>query len=406
MNLDTGKPEPRGLFAASLGKQQRGVTVRRFVSPEIVYDVGARNLVGQYAVLFGLRRVLVVSDPGVIAAGWTGDVLKSLESVGVEVVLYSCVSPNPRDTEVEAGAQLYAAERCDALVAVGGGSPIDCAKGIGIINSNRCAIEDCAGVNRVVVPMPPLFCVPTTAGSAAELSQFAIITNTAQRTKMAIVSKALVPDVAFIDPVTTTTMSPYLTACTGMDALVHGIEAYVSNASSPLTDLHALEAVRLVSANLRRAVREPQVLEVRTGMMLGSLQAGLAFSNASLGAVHALAHSLGGMFDLPHGECNALLLEPVIAYNFTEAPERYRTVGEAMGIGFQGMGRGEWLEAIRDFVRSLRQDVGIGATLGARRVRPEMIPDLAAHAMSDACMVTNPRRPRVDEIERIYAEAL
>lgn len=380
--------------------------MRRFVSPEIVYDVGARALVGQYAVLFGLRRVLVVSDPGIIAAGWTGEVLKSLDAAGVEVVLYSCVSPNPRDAEVDAGARLYAAERCDALVAVGGGSPLDCAKGIGIVSSNRCAIEACAGVNRVTVPMPPLFCVPTTAGSAAELSQFAIITNTVRRTKMAIVSKALVPDVAFIDPETTTTMDSWLTACTGMDALVHGIEAYVSTASSPLTDLHALEAVRLVAANLRRAVREPQSLEARTGMMLGSLQAGLAFSNASLGAVHALAHSLGGMFDLPHGECNALLLEPVVAYNFPEVPERYRAVGEAMGIGFQGAGRGEWLEALREGIRSLRQDVGIDSTLGERGVRPEMIPNLAAHAMNDACMVTNPRRPRVEEVERIYAKAL
>lgn len=363
-------------------------------------------MVGQYALLFDLRRVLVVSDPGVIGAGWTGQVITSLESAGIEVVLYSDVSSNPRDSEVAAGAGLYTAERCDALVAVGGGSPLDCAKGIGVVSSNHCAIEECAGVNRVTVPMPPLFCVPTTAGSAAELSQFAIITDTARRLKMAIVSKALVPDVAFIDPFTTISMDPYLTACTGMDALVHGIEAYVSSAASRLTDLHALEAVRLVAANLRDAVRQPESLEARTDMMLGSLQAGLAFSNASLGAVHAMAHSLGGMFDLPHGECNAMLLEPVVAYNFPEVPERYRAIGEAMGLRFTGLAKEAWLEVIRDGIRSLRHDVGIDATLGDRGVRKEAISSLAAHALCDACMVTNPRRPDHEDIVRIYAQAI
>lgn len=380
--------------------------MRRFVSPEIVHGVGARNMVGQYALLFDLRRVLVVSDPGVIGAGWTGQVITSLESAGIEVVLYSDVSSNPRDSEVAAGAGLYTAERCDALVAVGGGSPLDCAKGIGVVSSNHCAIEECAGVNRVTVPMPPLFCVPTTAGSAAELSQFAIITDTARRLKMAIVSKALVPDVAFIDPFTTISMDPYLTACTGMDALVHGIEAYVSSAASRLTDLHALEAVRLVAANLRDAVRQPESLEARTDMMLGSLQAGLAFSNASLGAVHAMAHSLGGMFDLPHGECNAMLLEPVVAYNFPEVPERYRAIGEAMGLRFTGLAKEAWLEVIRDGIRSLRHDVGIDSTLGDRGVRKEAISSLAAHALCDACMVTNPRRPDHEDIVRIYAQAI
>ncbi|HML79658.1 alcohol dehydrogenase-like regulatory protein ErcA [Geobacter sulfurreducens] len=380
--------------------------MRRFVCPEIVHGVGARNMVGQYAVLFDLQRVLVVSDPGVINAGWTGQVIASLESVGIEVVLYSDVSPNPRDNEVAAGAALYTAERCDALVAVGGGSPLDCAKGIGVVSSNHCAIEECAGVNRVTVPMPPLFCVPTTSGSAAELSQFAIITDTARRLKMAIVSKALVPDVAFIDPFTTISMDPYLTACTGMDALVHGIEAYVSSAGSRLTDLHALEAVRLVAANLRHAVREPESLEARTNMMLGSLQAGLAFSNASLGAVHAMSHSVGGTFDLPHGECNAMLLEPVVAYNFPEVPERYRVIGEAMGLRFAGLAKDTWLEVLRDGICSLRHDVGIDATLGVRGIRNEDIPSLAAHALCDACMVTNPRRPDQNDIERIYAEAL
>ena len=186
----------------------------------------------------------------------------SLDEAGIESVLFSAVSPNPRDSEVMSGAELYRSEKCDAIIVVGGGSPMDCAKGIGIVSTNNCHILDCEGVDNVSNPMPPLICIPTTAGTSADVSQFAIINNSAERVKIAIISKSTVPDVALIDPETTTTMDPYLTACTGMDALVHAIEAYVSNASSPLTDLHALQAIRLISANLLTAIAEPHNLSL------------------------------------------------------------------------------------------------------------------------------------------------
>lgn len=380
--------------------------LRKFVCPEIVYGNGALELTGRYGALYGVEKVLVVTDPGVVAAGWTAKVVESLETAGIRYVLFDAVSVNPRDHEVMSGVERYAAAGCDALVAVGGGSPIDCAKGIGISWANRCDITACEGVDRVAVPMPPLLCIPTTAGSAADASQFAIITNTARRVKMAIVSKAVVPDVTLVDPLTTATLDPYLTACTGMDALVHAIEAYVSNASSPLTDLHALEAIRLVGGALLAAVRDSLDPVARSQMMLGSLEAGLAFSNASLGAIHAMAHSLGGTLDLPHGECNAIFLDHVVAFNFPAAPERYRAIAEALGLRSPGAAAAGWRQCLVDELRRIKTEAGIDRTLGRLGVTPADLPRLAENAMKDACMVTNPRRPTVEEIGRIYAEAL
>jgi alcohol dehydrogenase len=373
---------------------------RKFVAPEFIFGVGARDLVGRYARNLGVHKVLVVSDPGVLAAGWTAQATRSLEAQRIPFVIFSDVSPNPRAEQVMAGAEAYRAEGCNAIVAVGGGSPMDCAKGIGIVSSNRRDILTFEGVDEVPVPGPPLICVPTTAGSAAEVSQFAIITDVRRRVKIAIVSKTVVPDVALIDPETTLTMDARLTAATGMDALTHGIEAYISNAHAPITDLHALAAIRLIVANIADAVRHPDDVEVRGRMLLASLHAGLAFSNASLGAVHAMAHTVGGLLDVPHGECNALLLGAVIDYNFDAAPDRYRTVGEAFGI--PDCAQTELIEA----VARLTDAVGITWTLRAFGVEPEHIPQLAEHALHDACMVTNPKRPTQADIEAIYARAL
>ena len=302
--------------------------LRKFVAPEFVFGTGARNLASQYARNFGAQKVLVVTDPGVMEAGWTADITTSLEDAHIPFTIFSQVSPNPRAEEVMAGAEMYYSENCDVIVAVGGGSPMDCAKGIGIVSTNKKHILEFEGIDQVTTPMPPLICIPTTGGTAAEVSQFAIISNRQKRIKIAIISKAVVPDVALIDPMTLTTMDPFLTACTGIDALVHAIEAYVSNAQSAVTDLHALEAIRLVKRYLLDCIADLHDLEARGKLMLASLEAGLAFSNASLGAVHAMAHSLGGLLDLPHGQCNAVLLQHVVSFNHVASPERFAQVGE------------------------------------------------------------------------------
>ena len=380
--------------------------LRKFVAPEFIFGLEARQLAGRYARKLGGSRVLVISDPGVAAAGWTEDVVANLEAEGLLVTRFCGVSPNPRDTEVTTGAELFREAGCDLIVAVGGGSVMDCAKGIGIVAANGGSILDFEGVDRVPAPMAPLICIPTTGGTSADVSQFAIITNTQERVKIAIISKAVVPDVALIDPTTLLTMDAYLTACTGMDAMVHAIEAYVSNAHSPITDLHALEAIRLVSTHLRASAEAPADLELRTQIMLASLQAGLAFSNASLGSVHAMAHSLGGYMDLAHGECNALLLPHVMDYNFARTPERFRRIGEAMGCDLRGLSDRESRSRLMAHVLELRKDCGIDHGLAERGVRSSDLYRLASKAIEDPCNATNPRVPSREDLLTLYSEAM
>lgn len=380
--------------------------LRKFVAPEFIFGLDARYMAGQYARNFGIKRVLLVTDPGLIEAGWAGDVIESLESADIRYTLFTDVSPNPRAHQVMNGSEIYLREGCSAIVAIGGGSPMDCAKGIGIVSANYRDIIEFEGADQISVPIPPLVCIPTTAGSSADVSQFAIITDTSRQVKMAIVSKMLVPDVALIDPRTLITMPAYLTACTGMDALVHAIEAYVSNASSPVTDLHALEAIRLVATYLVSAINEPDNLFLRGKMMQASLLAGLAFSNAILGAVHAMAHSLGGLLDLPHGECNAILLRHVIEYNFSAAPDRFVKIGQAMGLDLDGKPMEEQKGVLLDAIYGLQKAVGIVRTLGQLGVKRSEIPNLARNAVQDACMATNPRQASLEDIEVVYEKAL
>ena len=380
--------------------------LRKFVAPEIVFGVGARRLAGRYAANLRAERVLLVTDPGVIAAGWAADLQRSLEDVGIAYSCFSQVSPNPRAEEMMLGSEQYRLAGCDVIVAIGGGSVVDCAKGIGIVSSNRRHILEFEGVDNVTEPMPPVICIPTTGGTSADVSQFVIVSDRAFRTKRAIISKSVVPDISLVDPETLTTMDPFLTACTGMDALVHAVEAFVSNAHSPLTDVHALEAIRLVYPNLAASVRAPTDVVLRTPVMLGSLEAGLAFSNASLGAVHAMAHSVGGYLDLPHGECNALLLRHVAAFNYRSASERYEQVGLAMGLDLRGMSGSRKRAAILRALDALRAELGVTGTLASRGVSGSDVSELAEHALRDACLVTNPRSANRRDLEVLYEEAL
>lgn len=380
--------------------------LRKFVSPEIIFGAGARHSVGNYAATFGARRVLVVSDPGVQAAGWVADVLASLDAQGIAHELFTGVSPNPRVEEVMAGAERYRAAGCDVIVAVGGGSPMDCAKGIGIVAAHGRSILEFEGVDTIRVPSPPLILIPTTAGTSADVSQFVIISNQTERLKFSIVSKAVVPDVALIDPETTASMDPFLSACTGIDALVHAIEAFVSTGSGPLTDPHALEAMRLIGGNLVAMIADPTDIALREKIMLGSMQAGLAFSNAILGAVHAMSHSLGGYLDLPHGLCNAALVEHVVAFNFAAAPERFRVVAETLGLDCRGLTALQVRQRLVEHLIAFKRALGLEHSLKLHGVGSADIPLLSRHAMQDPCILTNPRRSSLRDVEVVYGEAL
>lgn len=379
------------------------LALRKFVAPEFIFGFGAIAKCAEYAGTFGASRPLLVSDEGVARAGWTGKVEAQLQDAGLAFCRYYEVSPNPRDSQVMTGAERFLENHCDMIIAVGGGSPIDCAKGIGTVAMNEGHILDFEGVDKVPKPMPPLLCVPTTAGTAADLSQFAIILDSNRRTKIAIISKGMVPDVSLSDPETTTTMNEELTASTGMDALTHAFEAYVSNASSPVTDIHALEAVRLLSKAIPEAVRHPHDLEARARTMMGSLLAGLAFSNASLGIVHAIAHAIGGLLDLPHGLCNALLLEHAIVYNCPAAVERYARLGEALlGRPLSAAEPDQVAELVSGGIASLRRTLGLGDRLAVAPIQRTALAALARMTLADPCLVTNPRIADQAAIENIY----
>jgi len=375
---------------------------RKFVVPEIILGLDASLLIGRYLGHFGATKAMIVTDKGVSDFDWFRAILSSIKDAGIAVVIFDDVTSNPKDFEAMLGAELFLAENCDSLVAIGGGSPMDCAKCISIVSTNGGHVLDYIGVDEIRLPGPPLLCIPTTSGTSADVSQFAIITDTHEHIKKAIISKKVVPDLALIDPKPLMTMDPYLTACTGMDALTHAIEAYVSNAASALTDIHALKAIDLVHKNLIDAVKPDRTLETMHNMLLGSLHAGFAFSNASLGAVHACAHALGGVMDLPHGECNSILLQRIIAMNFDYAADRYREIAAVLGIPVHNLDNEGVKNALVGEIAALRTAVGIGEYIGQTIPEHEIIEAMALSALSDPCMVTNPKNISLGELRELY----
>jgi len=380
--------------------------VRKFVAPEYIFGVDSRFWVGQYCQKLGGRKVLLATDNGILKTSWLTDIENKLKEAELDYVIFSSISPNPRDYEVMQGAQIYIQNKCNMILALGGGSVIDCAKGIGIIANNHGDIKEFEGVDKIFRPMPPLVCIPTTGGTSADVSQFAIINNYEEKYKMAIISKAAVPDVALIDPYVLTSMDKHLSACTGMDALSHAFEAFVSNASSAFTDLYALEAIRLIDKNLLASILEPDNIQARGKIMLASLYAGLAFSNASLGCIHSMAHSLGGYLDLPHGECNAILLPHVVDYNYDFASDRYNKISETLQIPTIGIHNRENKNALMDYLFQMNKKLGIDKTLQEKGVTTDLISVLAGKAIKDPCNATNPKPPVKEDLEVIYKEAL
>lgn len=380
--------------------------LRKFVAPEYVFGVDARFLAGSYCKRLGAERVFVATDAGMRKTPWLQELENSLQEEEIDYIVFDDISQNPRDFQVMAGAQVYKEKQCNLILAIGGGSVMDCAKGIGIVATNNKRITLFEGIDKISNPSPPIICIPTTGGTSADVSQFAIINYFEQRYKMAIISKALVPDVALIDPFVLQSMDSYLTACTGMDALSHAFEAFVSNANSPFTDLYAVEAIKLVHENLMINIEEPNNIQARGKTMLGSLYAGLAFSNASLGCVHSLAHSLGGYLDLPHGECNAILLPHVVDFNFNSAPGRYRRIADIMGIETHNMSDNQVKTHLIQYLISFRNTLGIKDSLKDKSVTPDIIPALSKKAIMDPCNATNPKSPVSGDLEFIYKEAL
>jgi alcohol dehydrogenase len=378
----------------------------KFHAPEIVFGLGARFEAAHAAARLGARRPFLVTDAGLTEAGWAAELQEHLIDNGLRPVVWTDVTPNPKDHEVEAGYGKYAASGCDVIVALGGGSVIDAAKGIAVLAANGGAILDYEGIDRIGRPIPPVVMLPSTAGTGADVSQFCIITDTERSIKITIMGRALVPDVSVVDPALLTTMPEWLAAATGLDALTHGIEAFVSRAHNPLTDRHALQSVALVNENLVRTIDRPADLDARVFMAQAALEAGLAFTNAILGATHAMSHQVGGLLDLPHGVINGVLLPHVVRFNAVVEPGRYVPVARALGLDVDERSPQEAAMRVADEIRKLADEVGVPHGLAELGVPEADLPRLAISTLADACMSTNPRPATVDEVEALFRTAL
>ncbi|WP_419779295.1 iron-containing alcohol dehydrogenase [Maridesulfovibrio sp.] len=383
-----------------------------FIPSMTLIGIGASKHIPEKIKELGGSKPLLVTDKGVVAAGICKQVTDLLDAESMPYVIYDETVPNPTDKNIEDGIKLYKDNNCDSLITLGGGSSHDCGKGIGLIVSNGGKIHDYEGVDKATKPLMPYLAVNTTAGTASEMTRFAVITDTSRHVKMAIADWRITPGIAIDDPVLMAGMPPALTAATGMDALTHAVEAFVSTIANPMTDACAKEAIQLVSKHLRKAVANGQDLEAREGMCFAQYLAGMAFNNASLGYVHAMAHQLGGFYNLPHGECNALLLPYVEEFNLVANIDKFVEMAELMGENTEGIAARDAAELALEAIRKLSADVGIPATLmelGKRygkEVKAADIPTMTENAQKDICKFTNPRLATDENIAEIYTKAL
>ena len=379
--------------------------VSKFVTPEVIFGIGTLAEVGGAVRRVGGLRPMLVSDPGVLAAGWVERAVPYLADVRVQWRLWHDLTPNPKDFEVQAAFESYLESGCDALLAVGGGSCIDLAKAVAILSGNGGQILDYEGIDRATSPIPPMVMVPTTGGSGSDVSQFCVVTDTRRRLKATIGGRALVPEISVTDPQVLTTMSPELTAHTGIDALSHAIESLVSEASDFLSKDLAIASVRGIVEHLPAAVEDPFDLTAREGMARASLQAGMAFTNALLGATHAIAHQIGGALDLPHGLLNAILMPHVMRFNAETHADRYVDVARALGVATDGLDACTAAERAIDRVDELSRALGIPSGLHEIGVGAADFELFAANALRDAYIATNPRPVSEDDVRRICVAA-
>lgn len=306
---------------------------------------------------------------------------------------------------MEAGARFYQENECNSIISLGGGSSHDCAKGIGLVAANGGQIADFEGVDKSSKPMIPLMAINTTAGTASEITRFCIITDTSRKVKMAIVDWRVTPQIAINDPELMKGMPPSLTASTGMDALTHAIEAYVSTDANPLTDAAAIMAIKMISHYLPKAVANGNYMKARDKMAYAQYLAGIAFNNASLGYVHAMAHQLGGFYNLPHGVCNAILLPYVESYNLIGNMNRFRDVAQAMGVQVEGISVTCAAEKAIEAIKKLSRQLEIPTDLKQLGVREEDFGIMADNAKKDVCQLTNPRTATREQVIEIYRQA-
>ncbi len=377
--------------------------MNRFILNETSYHgAGAIAAIADEAKGRGFKKALVCSDPDLVKFGVTKKVTDVLDGAGLAYELYSNIKPNPTIENVQSGVEAFKAAGADYLIAIGGGSSMDTAKAVGIIitNPDFADVRSLEGVADTKNKCVPILAVPTTAGTAAEVTINYVITDAEKNRKMVCVDPHDIPVVAFVDPDMMESMPKGLTAATGMDALTHAIEGYITKGAWELSDMFHLKAIEIIARSLRDAVANTK--QGRSDMALGQYVAGMGFSNVGLGIVHSMAHPLGALYDTPHGVANAIILPTVMEYNAPATGEKYREIARAMGVkGVDAMSQEEYRKAAIDAVKQLSVDVGIPADLKAI-VKPEDLDFLSQSAYDDACRPGNPRDTSVEEIKELY----
>lgn len=376
-----------------------------FLPTRNVFGEGAVQEAGDLVKSLGAKKCLIVTDRYLGQIGMADRVQGILKKAGIEACIFAGAEPNPTDKNVEAGARFYQENECNSIISLGGGSSHDCAKGIGLVAANGGQIADFEGVDKSSKPMIPLMAINTTAGTASEITRFCIITDTSRKVKMAIVDWRVTPQIAINDPELMKGMPPSLTASTGMDALTHAIEAYVSTDANPLTDAAAIMAIKMISHYLPKAVANGNYMKARDKMAYAQYLAGIAFNNASLGYVHAMAHQLGGFYNLPHGVCNAILPPYVESYNLIGNMNRFRDVAQAMGVQVEGISVTCAAEKAIEAIKKLSRQLEIPTDLKQLGVREEDFGIMADNAKKDVCQLTNPRTATREQVIEIYRQA-
>ena len=378
------------------------------------FYIPAVNIMGENALedaiqqieSLGFKNSLIVTDPGMTQLGVVAEVQNLLQEKDINSLVFDGVQPNPTVDNVNAGLDVLHTHKCDCVISLGGGSAHDCAKGIALVATNGGHISDYEGVDVSKKAQLPLISINTTAGTASEMTRFCIITDQERHIKMAIVDQNVTPILSVNDPRLMAGMPASLTAATGMDALTHAIEAYVSTAADPITDACAIKAIELIRDNLHEAVHNGTNMVAREQMAYAQFLAGMAFNNASLGYVHAMAHQLGGFYNLPHGVCNAVLLPHVQKYNAQEAAPRLKHIAKALGVAVDSLTDEAGAEAAISAIVSLSRSVNIPAGLAELGAKEADFDILATNAMNDACGLTNPIQPTHEHVVAIFKVAM
>ncbi len=371
----------------------------------IEYGTGCISKLPEELLLLPGKRPLIVTDKGIAASGLLEKVVETLEAAGCRYDIFDEVAPNPRDENIHTGARIARKNGNDCLVAIGGGSPIDCAKGVCVLATHDGTIQDYRGVEKVPGATLPLIAVPTTAGSGSEVTFSSVITDTAKRTKFSLRSVKIAAKVALCDPRLTVSMPKSITASTGMDALTHAIEGFTATCAEPIANAVALYSIELVSKYLRRAVLDGEDLEARAGMLMGSLLGAISFSHSDVAAVHCIAETLGGMYDKPHGVCNAVCLPGVMDYSKGFCVEKYARVARAMGLDFATEEEGANMAV--EAVKELSDDVGI-PSFSSFGIDRSQFHEIAIKSFENLSSSSNPRPLEVDDyveiLERLNAK--